>query len=356
MKYGSLSFILALSLAPAAALAQDARSSAPAPAAAPVSATVVRIAAAVETVPVTTNGDSADDPAIWVNPKDAALSVVIGTNKRSGLHVYDLTGKELQFVGDGRMNNVDLRSGFMLGGKSVTLVTAGNRTDNTIAVYTLDPSTRTLTNVAARPIKTANAYGACMYRSAKTGKVYYVLANKEGLVEQWELFDNGSGKVDGKVVRTLKVGSQCEGCVADDEMGMLYVGEELKGVWKYSAEPDGGDTRSSVALAGSNLVPDVEGMAIAATGPGKGFLIVSSQGNNTFSVFRREGNNAFVRSVQVVDGKGVDGVTETDGLDVTTANLGGPFSRGLMVVQDGFNDSGNQNFKFVPLERVLGDE
>ena len=56
-------------------------------------------------------------------------------------------------------------------------------------------------------------------------------------MEQWELFDNGSGKVDGVRVRSFDVGSQTEGMVADDQLGYLYVGEEDVGIWRYGAEP-----------------------------------------------------------------------------------------------------------------------
>ena len=57
-------------------------------------------------------------PAIWVDRRDPSRSVVIGTDKKLGLNVYDLKGKRLQVVADGRMNNVDLRDGFMLGGQA----------------------------------------------------------------------------------------------------------------------------------------------------------------------------------------------------------------------------------------------
>src|SRR3546814_7702193 len=75
--------------------------------------------ASVETVPVETGGDAADDPAIWIDPADPARSVVIGTQKKSGLYVYGLDGQMIQYLPDGRMNNVDLRDGFRLGGRDV---------------------------------------------------------------------------------------------------------------------------------------------------------------------------------------------------------------------------------------------
>lgn len=67
-----------------------------------------RALATVETTPVETGGDAADDPAIWIDPVDPSRSVIIATQKQSGLYVYDLSGKMLQFLADGRMNNVDL--------------------------------------------------------------------------------------------------------------------------------------------------------------------------------------------------------------------------------------------------------
>lgn len=347
-------FLVTPVLGQAGTAAGDPAAAAAAPAPAPPD--TIDITAVVETVPVPVGGDAADDPAIWVNPKDSTKSLVIGTNKQLGLHVYDLAGNEVQMLRDGKLNNVDLRDGFRLGNRVVTLVTAGNRSTNSISVYALDASTMRLENVAARVIGTAPAYGSCMYRSEKSGKLYYFLANKVGTVEQWELFDNGSNKVDGRLVRTLKLDSQLEGCVADDELGILYVGEEATGVWKLGAEPDAGDKRTPMAMVSGGLITfDVEGLAIAKTGARKGFLIVSSQGNNTYVVFRREGANEYVRTVRVVDGISIDGTSDTDGIDVTTADLGGKFRHGMLVVQDGFNDKGFQNFKFVPLEKVLGD-
>jgi 3-phytase len=46
---------------------------------------------------------------------------------------------------------------------------------------------------------------------------------------------------------------------------------------------------------------------------------------------------------------GIDGSSETDGLDVSSVNFGGKFSRGMLVVQDGHKrlPDGPQNFKYV---------
>lgn len=313
------------------------------------------VTATVETDPVPSGGDAADDPAIWIHPTDPAQSTIIGTDKQGGLAVYDLNGKQIQFLADGEMDNVDLRDGFTLGGQKVSLVTASNRKTNTIAIYKVNPQTRQLENVAARSVAHGmKVYGMCMYRSEKSGKIYYFGTSKTGDVEQYELADNGSGKVDAKKVRNFKLGSTVEGCVADDKLGHFYVAEEAVGIWKYGAEPDAGTQGTTIAKVGDgHLYADVEGLAIAYGKDNTGYLIVSSQGNHSFVVYRREGNNEFVKKFRVGNGDKVDGAEETDGLDVTTANLGPAFPNGVFVVQDGFNDKGNQNFKLVPLQMIV---
>ena len=54
--------------------------------------------ATVETVPVLSTGDAADDPAVWVHPSDPARSVVIGNDKGGALEVYDLSGARIQRI------------------------------------------------------------------------------------------------------------------------------------------------------------------------------------------------------------------------------------------------------------------
>jgi 3-phytase len=73
-------------------------------------------------------------------------------------------------------------------------------------------------------------------------------------------------------------------------------------------------------------------------------------------VYRREGDNSFIGLFAIVanDELGIDGASETDGLDVTSAPLGGGFPHGLLVAQDGRNitPAEKQNFKLIPWERV----
>jgi len=323
--------------------------------AAPVSAQTVLVAPSVETPPVPSSGDAADDPAIWIHPTNPASSVVVGTDKKSGLAVYDLAGSQLQFLAVGNINNVDLRFGFPLGGGLVDLATGSNRTNDTISAFSIDPSTGLLTSVAAGSgVATGlTVYGYCMYVSG-TGRFYGFVDSKNGDVEQHELFDDGTGHVTGSLVRSFAVGSQTEGCVADDETGALYIGEENVGIWRYGAEPGDGTVRTLIDSTGvgGHLTADVEGLAIYYEPGGSGYLIASSQGSDTYTVYERSGANPYVGTFAIVDGIGIDGASDTDGIDVTSAALGAAFPAGLLVVQDGANPGANQNFKFVKWDDI----
>jgi 3-phytase len=328
-----------------------------APAIAPSKLALVQ--ATMETTPVANDGDAADDPAIWVHPTDPAQSTIIGTNKKRGLLVYDLSGKVLQELPDGKMNNVDLRQGFRLAGKSVALVAASDRTHKSIALYTVDPATRLLTSVADGQIPTglSDPYGLCMYRDRK-GETFVFIGDPDGLVRQWKLTATAAGKVAARPVRDLKFDTQTEGCVADDETGALYVAEEDVALWKLGADAKAGTAKTAIARIADNpaLKDDLEGIGLYAQPKGKGYLVVSSQGNNTYAVFRREGDNAYVGSfaVNANGASGIDGISETDGLEVTSASLGAGLESGAFVAQDGRNVSPpeNQNFKLVPWSAI----
>ena len=94
-------------------------------------------------------------------------------------------------------------------------------------------------------------------------------------------------------------------------------------LWRYSAKPDGGAERREVdRVDGPNgLKDDIEGISVWSGKDGKGFIVLSNQGSDNYAVYRREGDNAFVGSFHIVADpeRGIDGVSETDGLDVTSA-------------------------------------
>lgn len=319
----------------------------------------VEVTADGETEPVGATGDAADDMAFWVHPTDPAKSVVIGTDKEGALEVYDLAGKRLQAIDPGsRPGNVDLRSGFSLGGKTVDVVGV---VGYGMRFYTIDPSTRMLTNVTAPGLKVGiPVAGMCMYRSPKSGKHYLFADTRDGRAEQYELVDEG-GKVNVRSVRgPWDIGEESEGCVFDDEKQFLYVAEEPVGIWRYGAEPGDPTTERTLVdgVEGGRLVADVEGLAVVSgAGAGGGYLLASSQGDDSFVVYRREPPHEFVRKFKVADGQVTDRCSRTDGIDARADDLGPSFPKGIFSCQDHINGppgtEGNQNFKLVRLEKVL---
>jgi 3-phytase len=243
------------------------------------------VTAVVETDPVPGEEDAADDPAIWIHPSDPSKSVVIGTDKEgSGLGVYSLDGSELQFVHeDGRINNVDVRD-YRFEGKKVPLVVASDRDRHALRVYILNPDTRRLRDVGFIEVG-IDAYGVCLYRR-RSGNLY-AFPNSEGVVEQWEL-GQYAGRIAGRKVREWDLGGATEGCVADDERGDVYIGEEEGGIWKYGADPNdptSNPQQVDTTEEGGYLHADVEGLALIKQPGGKGYLVASSQGDDSFAIY-----------------------------------------------------------------------
>ena len=84
------------------------------------------------------------------------------------------------------------------------------------------------------------------------------------------------------------------------------------------------------------------------------WLIVSSQGDDSFAVYDSNDDDRYLGAFRIADGA-IDGVSETDGIEVTSAALAPEFPLGLLVVQDGDNQPGpqNQNFKLVSMARII---
>ena len=301
------------------------------------------VRAVAETDPVPRFGDAADDPAIYVNPTEPSRSVIIGTDKRGGLELYDLDGKRLQRLDAGRLNNVDLRP-LTDNSEDRALLAASNRDDNSIAFFVLDDN-RQLQPLNRHPTGLDEVYGLCMYKS--DSGLYVFINDKDGRYQQYRLSLSDSA-VAAQQVRAFALPGQPEGCVAHDAKGELYMGEEAAGVWLAGAEPDGAPARMIIALD-QQLVADVEGMGIHADGE-KAYLVLSSQGNDSYVVHALRNGYPRLGQFRIAADypRGIDGVSETDGLEVTAATLPS-FPQGLLIVQDGRNrlPDAPQNFKLV---------
>ncbi|NJR66132.1 MAG: phytase [Leptolyngbyaceae cyanobacterium CRU_2_3] len=337
----------------------------------------------------------ADDPAIYLNATQSDASLVLTTLKNGGIAVHDLAGNSLQTVNPGniRYNNVDLLYGFNLGGQTVDLAVASDRNNDKLVIFKINPnatdgkyieditdsSIGTLFQAAPfePPYSTSarSAYGLATYNSPVTGDAYVFASRRQtGDVAQFKLVDAGNGKIGATSVRQFTVPvptdapadteAQTEGMVVDRELGYLYIGQEDVGIWKFQAEPNGGTTGTLIekvkALGGSHIVNDVEGLTIYYSADGTGYLLASSQGDNTFAVFTREGSNDYVGQFAIGPNGAIDSVQESDGADVINVSLGPDFPFGLFVTQDGSNDPAqfvegeniNSNFKFVPWENI----
>ena len=310
-------------------------------AAAPTPLTVNVPAAGQTTAVATANDDAADDPAIWRNPRTPGKSLIIGTDKKAGLNVYAMNGALMSSFPAGRVNNVDVRQV----GKRV-IVVASDRNDpanGKLALFELDTRAGSLKPIGVVPVAPGEGYGLCLSQPRR-GPLTAFLVMKLGDIYQVEL---GLGvQPTANVVRQMKLATQSEGCVVDDRTATLYVGEEDIGVWKFGARKT--DPVKPVAVAkadGQRLVADTEGVAIAAEGARGGYLVVSSQGDNTYALWRLP-NLAYVGRFRIVAANGIGGTSETDGIEVSTASFPG-YPGGIMIAQDGDNLPAAQNFKMV---------
>ncbi|CBF74618.1 hypothetical protein AN4140.2 [Aspergillus nidulans FGSC A4] len=316
------------------------------------------------------NGGDGDDPAIWISPANLNRSTIITTTKSeigAGLAVFDLKGNLLQTVAAGEPNNVDIIYGFQAGRRTIDLAYAACREDDTLCLFEITPD-GLLTSIPGGRQPTPEdytVYGSCSYRSPSNGKQYLFVNEKSGLYLQYELTSSPNGTLATTLVRKFTGGSggQPEGCVADEENGYIFLGEEPLGLWRYEAEPTGSPNGTLIAKVGDGTIyADVEGVTLLpGQTPEQGLIIVSCQGVSAYSVYRRAEPHDHVLTFTIGEsGDGsVDGVTNTDGVTGVSTGLNDDFPRGLLVVHDDANQLSTgetaelASFKLVSLEDVL---
>jgi len=321
----------------------------------------------VETIDMHGSGDMADDTALWLHPTDPSRSVILGSNKSEstygGIYAFGLDGGRWDSAGSWgasnwfdqgkKLNEVDLSYGFRAGADRWDLVAAANRTDDRIDFF------RVLTDTAgdfaglagAGSISTSvlggdNPYGLTLFHSDSLDKHYAVGSSKNGTVAQWELAYN-AGVITGTHVWQADVSdTEVEGMVPDDVNEVIYISGENTSIYRYQTaggviQDAGRVTVDSVS--GPHLTADIEGLTLYYGSDGSGYLIASSQGDSQFAVYDREfadglANNHIVNfTIGENSGAGIDSVGDTDGIDVTNANLGGQFGSGVFFVHDGSN-------------------
>lgn len=310
--------------------------------------------ASAQTAPVARQGDAADDPAIWVHPHTPGRSLVLGTNKKQGLLVYDLAGTQRQLLEVGRINNVDLRQGIRTDGAVLDLAVATQRDEHALVLFGIDAEGQ-VSELARLPTDLRDIYGLCVGRTPD-GQLDAFPNDKDGRVQQIRI-ERIEGQWRGRLLRQFQLASQPEGCVVDERGQRLFVGEEKRGIWAVDSRGDQPARPQLIMPVGKTLVPDVEGLAIyQGRADGPSYLVVSSQGNDSFLVLDAKPPHALRGGfrIGINAALGIDGVSETDGIEVTSADLGGIYGQGMLVVQDGHKrlPDGPQNFKLLPWAEV----
>ncbi|GGV45201.1 hydrolase [Streptomyces longisporoflavus] len=319
----------------------------------------------------------------------------------------------------GRFNNVALVHGLRLSSGRADLAVTSDRGSDRLRVYRIDrdraggPLTD-VTDPAAAPVFSSSqeeineqrtAYGLATWTDPSTGRSYALVSQRERTrLALLELTPKSDGKVGYRKVRTLDLpadfrmpdGSswspcgepgelpQVEGMVVDPANGTLYAGQEDVGIWRLRADltgkpqlldkvreygvPGTYDPSTEECVAGTDpgyggkrLTADVEGLTLLHQDDGDGYLLASSQGDNTFAAYDRElsDRNEYEGGFRVTAASSaLDGSEECDGAAVLGEPLGARYPHGLLVVQDGHDAPGDPerpstNFKFVALGDVL---
>lgn len=333
---------------------------------------VVLNQAAAQTIPATINvapkvstgavkGD-ADDPAIWIHPATPTKSVVIGTDKddNGGLYVWDLEGKQLQYVALGRPNNVDVRYGMTVGGQPIDIAVTNSRSNpKQIKVYKISSLDGTLTDITtSNGILTpelGDPYGVCLYQRPSDGAMFVIESTQSGAksnLHQYRLEDDGQGKVKGTYVRTFgnnMIRRYVEGLVADDELGYVYASDETYAIRKFYADPARGNDDQIAAFGfADGISGDREGLAIYKCPNGMGYLLASNQSGTDVKVYRREGDDGDPHKHNLLTTIKTNGSSQTDGLDVTNRPSSDKFPRGFLIT----HNSPGDNYKLYSWEDI----
>jgi 3-phytase len=296
-----------------------------------------------------------DDPAIWVNPKDASKSIVFGTDKETNgaIYAFDLDGKIIEsktIKGLKRPNNVDIRQGFKVSDSvTVDIMAFTEREREQIRIFSV-PDMRPLDNGGFPVFKDEinpemrQPMGISLYKSPQDGALYAIVGRKDGPKDGY-LYQYKIDYVQEQVALTLvrKFGKysgrkEIEAIAVDDALGHIYYSDETFGIRKYYAEPEMGNEEISV-FGGDTFKRDNEGIAIVALEGKKGYIIVSNQQAETFNIFSRE-TNAFIKEINLT-------TKQTDGCDVVAVPLNEQFPNGLFVAM---NDE--KNFYFYDLGKL----
>lgn len=333
-------------------------------------------AAAVQTAPVavfvpparTTDAlpHDPDDPAIWVNARNPAQSLVLATMKvaapEGGLAVFGLDGHLRQMLtGPDRPNNVDVEYGLRIGGVPTDIAVLTERLGGRLRVYAIAPDGSRVTDISGTSLSILGGtpaledapMGIGLYRRPRDGAVFAIVAPKAGprddYLWQYRLEGDAAGRVTATLVRRFGQFSgegEIEAVAVDDALGYVYYADEHHAIHKWRADPDAPDAGHELArFAIDGYQGDREGIGIYTRPDGTGFIISVDQlpSESVFHVYRREGEpgrpHDHTRTLLTFR----VGADQTDGMEVTSAPLGPAYPAGLLVAMN----STPKNFLFI---------
>ncbi|WP_010229636.1 phytase [Gillisia marina] len=296
-----------------------------------------------------------DDPAIWINKLDSSKSIVFGTDKgaNGAIYAFDLQGriiKEKTIKDLNRPNNVDVEYDFCINDSTkIDLLAFTERGKKQVRIFSI-PDMKPLDQGGFKVFENEldshfkSPMGLGIYLSRIDGSYYVIVGRKdgpkEGYLYQYKIDTSPLG-LDLNLIRKFGNFSgkkEIEAIAIDDEMGMVYYSDETHCVRKYFAEPSYGN--EELACFGlDHFKGDNEGIAILPRKNGKGYIIVSNQKNNTFSVFSRT-DNRYLKELHL-------STLESDGCELVTVALNEEFRNGLFVAM---NDQ--KNFYFYDLKKL----
>ena len=298
-----------------------------------------------------------DDPSIWVHPTAPERSLVLGTVKVAapdgGVAVFGLDGTLRQLVtGIDRPNNIDVEYGFALGGRAIDIAVVTERYQRRLRVFNIASDGSGISDLGVVPVLEGQAgeagapMGIGLYRRPRDGAVFAIVAPKtgpaDGYLWQYRLQDAGGGKLAAVAVRRFgRFGGsgEIEAVAVDDEAGHVYYADENNGVHKWHADPDHEGAGTELAhFARDGFSGDREGLAIYTGRGGAGYIVATDQlpVNSGYHLYRRETPDH--AAVRVFAG----GADSTDGIEVTSRDLGPEFPGGLFVAMN----SRARNFLF----------
>jgi len=292
--------------------------------------------------------NDADDPAIWIHPKNPELSLLMATDKKAdvgGLYVFDLEGNILQrFDNISRPNNVDVEYGFKINDSySIDLAVLTERNKQCLRIYSIDSNARRLNELTGGNTAVFTNYtnneaspmGIGLYKRANDSKIYAVVSRKNGprdaYLGQYELVWNGHS-IDLQLVRFFGdfEGAEVESIVIDDSLGHIYYSDEKFGIRKYNVDPLTTEPKQLGFIDTKGIwYGDSEGIALYEKSDNKGYLILTDQiaSGSIFHIYERQGNNTYVSAIKTR-------AVKTDGIDATSANLNSYFPNGLLIVMN----------------------